>query len=134
MSEYKRLLITNMLKRILPLFILACLYGCDVPAKIQIRNESSGKAVYRYQMADTTTTIRTIEIPNTPGQNQTDIMFGFGQLWTDERITEYVSSINKIEVISVTDTISISDKKEMYQFFRKRRKGLFKDIVLIEIK
>jgi hypothetical protein len=58
--------------------------GCDIPGRLVIRNLSDAKAVYRYETTDGN--IRTIEVGNNPGQDETKIMFGLGQWWTDERI------------------------------------------------
>jgi len=62
-----------------------------------------------------------------------EIILGFGQRWTDDGIRRYLSEIEKIEVITEKETLVLSDKKKMYQYFRKRRKGLFKQILKIKI-
>ena len=38
------------------------------------------------------------------------------------------------EIIQPSKTVVMTDKKEMYDYFRKRRRGLFKQEVLIKIK
>jgi len=62
------------------------------------------------------------------------VPFGFGQFWADYRITECVRGISKIEIITVSDTLILEDKTEMFNYFKKRRRGIFKRMIKIEIK
>ena len=60
-------------------------------------------------------------------------MFGFGHLWNKNTIKEYVSTIDSIEISSEKNQIKFDNKEDMYQFFLKRRKGLFHSKLKITI-
>lgn len=74
-----------------------------------------------------------IELFSETGQNNAILAFGNGQFWKDTRIEEYFDSIEKIELITSKDTLVLTDKKEMFNYFKDRRKGLFKQKVSIII-
>jgi hypothetical protein len=124
-----------MLTRITLLLLSIVLCNCDVPGFIVLKNRSNAKAIYRYEVIKEPDSVKTytIEIGNGREQNETSMVFGFGYFWTDKRIKEYLSTINKIEIISSTKTVILVDKDEMFKFFKSRRKGLFKNIVKIKI-
>ena len=115
--------------------LLLSLYSCDVPGIVTIKNASEGDVTYKYEVVSSadSTRVYTIEIPK-EGSEKANIMFGFGQFWTDERIKEYVQEINSIEIISPQDSIQITDKDQMFEFFKKRRGGLFKNKIKIKVK
>ncbi len=115
------------------LIVCTCLVlGCDVPGVLRVENNSSGNALYITYQEKPNGEIERVELELSKDARK-EVMFGFGQHWTDERIREYFSQIKKIELITQSDTIIMSEKKEMYKYFRKRRKGLFKQLVKIKI-
>lgn len=113
--------------------VLGFLGSCDIPGRIVIQNKSGGPAAYREFIQQDSLRIFAIELNNERNHNEADIMFGFGHFWNDVAIQEYVQTINKIEIISSGDTLLLSGKKEMFDFFRKRRRGLFKQTIVIKI-
>ncbi|MEZ4887460.1 MAG: hypothetical protein R3E32_22195 [Chitinophagales bacterium] len=108
------------------------LTSCDIPGYLDVKNCTKSDAYYLTysQTAEGIKDTIIIEIP--PNQTK-GMLFGFGQHWTDDGIRDYLSQVNKIEIITSKDTISMTDKKEMYLYFQKRRKGLFKQILKIKV-
>jgi len=105
--------------------------GCDIPGYLHVKNCTESDAYYlMYSQADGISDTTRLKIP--PDQTK-GILFGFGQHWTNDRIEEYVSQIDKIEIVTVNDTIALTDKKDMIQYLQKRRKGLFKQTLKIRI-
>ena len=121
--------------RTLLLLLLLSTGSCDIPGYIVIKNKSEGEAVYRYEVVDEHGSVQTrsIEFKDNRKQDEAHIMLGFGHLWTDERIREYLSTINRIEILSPTDTIVYTDKKAMFDLFRKSRRGVLKNVVRVVI-
>lgn len=122
-------------KKAIGFCLFISLYGCDLPGIITIENISQGDVVYRYEIINNgdSTKVHTIEIPKDQELNKVSIMFGFGTLWTDKKIREYIETINSIEVISPTDSIYLTNKEQIYEFYRTRRKGIFKNEIKIRI-
>jgi len=59
----------------------------------------------------------------------------FSKRWSDKNIKDVTDKIDRVTVWSATDTLfSISDKNELYEFFRKNRSEVFKDMISIKIK
>ena len=114
------------------IFCTCLVLGCDVPGLLRIENNSGGTALYITYQEKSNGEIERVELEISDDAKK-EVMFGFGQHWTDERIAGYFSQINKIEIVTQRDTIVLAGKKEMYKYFRKRRKGLFKQIVKIKI-
>lgn len=109
------------------------LVGCDIPGKIIFENKSRDMASYRCFFSNSDSVIH-LQIQAGENKNKHSIFFGFGHKWTDNRIREYVSKIERIEISSISESIFLSDKTDMYNFFRMRRKGAFKDEIRIIIK
>ena len=110
------------------------LYNCDIPGYIAITNDSEGIITYKYDIQEGDS-IKTyvIEVKNGIKQNEAIIMFGFGQLWTNERIREYLSRVRRIEITSSKGTILLTDKEEMFTYFKKSRRGLFNNFIKIRV-
>lgn len=121
-----------MRNKIVLIFISILFVSCDIPGRITIKNKSNGKAVYRYEIIQEPDSLK-IQTFELKSNSETNIMFGFGHFWTNERITQYLLPINEIEIISSSDTIVLTDKNEMFDFFKKRRRGLFKSTIKIKI-
>ena len=121
-----------MANKIIYIAILFCLMSCDVPGIIRIENTSGGDAIYITHQQESSTKVDSVRV-EIEDQAKKEIILGFGQHWTDDGIRGYLSQINKIQILTKNDTTTMSDKQEMYQYFRKRRKGLFKQILKIKI-
>lgn len=106
--------------------------GCDVPGYLSIQNCTEDDAYYLTYYKSPEGIIDTVILEIKPNET-IGKLFGFGQHWTELGINDYLSQINKIEVITNTDTVSMTDKQEMYEYFRKRRRGLFNQIMKIKI-
>lgn len=124
-----------MINKILFTLVALMLTSCDVPGIIHIVNKSPGTAYYIFEMTDgDIVRTDTIELSNVRKKNETNIMFGFGHWWMDESIKAYTAKIEKIEIVSLTDTIRLTDKNEMFKFFMHRRMGVFSNKIHIAIK
>ena len=122
-------------------FVALCLFstllllsGCDIPGHIELVNKTESKVVYRYYQVLDNSQIDTvnIELLSVSGQNKAEIIFSFGQQWSDKRIKEYLDSVISIELISAMDTTILNDKEKMFYFFKERRKGLFRQTIRIK--
>jgi hypothetical protein len=120
------------MKKIIFISILFSLVGCDVPGIIRLENASGGNAIYITHQQGLNSVIDTVKI-EIADQSKKEIILGFGQRWTDDGIRKYLSEINQIEIVTEDETMALSDKQKIYQYFRKRRKGLFKQILKIKI-
>lgn len=125
----------NSYKFIILLFLTLPLTSCDVPGSLSIRNKTSGEIAFKYYLnKQDSIIVNKIMLPNKSGENEYHILFGLGQFWTDERIKEYISDIQKVEIITPKDTTIIVNKSELYEYLKKHRKGFFKDKMIIDIK
>lgn len=106
--------------------------GCDISGNLELINHTTSNAYY-LTYSEAVDGIKDTMIIDIPSNDSKGILFGFGQHWTDEGIRDYLSQIEKIEIITSEDTITLADNKELFQYFRKRRKGLFKQRLKIKI-
>jgi len=114
---------------------LLVLPGCDVPGKIVVSNTSAGKIFYREErIIDDSVRTTAFELASQPPGNETMTFFAYGHFWTDEAIRKYVGSVNKIELMSSTDTLVLTDKNKMFEFLKHRRRGIFKQEIMIKIR
>ena len=112
-------------------FIL--LLGCDIPGKIIVENRTNELAVFRCVFT-TKDSVKEIRILPDKDKNTAGLLFGFGHRWSDNVINNYVSNIDTINIFSTYDTLVMVDKKIMFDFFRSRRRGIFKDEIKIVVK
>ena len=117
---------------IIILSVAVLLGGCDVPGYIEVKNCTDTEALY-LTYSETPDGMKDTIMLEVPANETKGMLFGFGQHWTDVGIREYLSQINNIEIMTSQDTISINDRREMYQYFRKRRKGSLKPRLKIKI-
>lgn len=114
---------------------LMLLSGCDVPGKIVVSNTSAGKIFYREErIIDDSVRTTAFELASQPPGNETMTFFAYGHFWTDETIRKYAASVNRIELISSTDTLVLTDKNKMFEFLKSRRRGIFKQVITIKIR
>ncbi|WP_430409560.1 hypothetical protein [Kordia sp.] len=116
-------------------FLIVLFLGCDTPGKILIKNETQDDVIYRYYKKETdeNVAIDTVSI-HVPALSEKYIILGFGSLWTESQLKSYIQNLQKIELIKATDTIVLKDKVEIYNYFKKRIKGVHKDEIEIIIK
>lgn len=120
---------------LLIILLLLVLSGCDIPGKIVVSNTSADKIFYREEriIDDSVRTIA-FELDSQPPGNETMTFFAYGHSWTDETIRKYVASVNRIGIISSTDTLVLTDKNKMFEFLKSRRRGIFKQVIAIKIR
>lgn len=61
-----------------------------------------------------------------PPKEKRYIMFGFGTTWDKEKFSNYLNSLQKLEIIRGADTITMATKNEIKAYFEKRLKKLGK--------
>lgn len=120
------------MKQIIFFGTLVLLEGCDMPGYLDVKNSTDSNAYY-LTYSESADGVKDTVILDIPSNDTKGVVFGFGQHWTDEGIQDYLSQIEKIEIITIEDTITMTDNKELFKYFRKRRKGLFKQTLKIKI-
>ncbi len=115
------------------LLVICMALSCDMPSVIVIENKTNSNVIYKYyeKVLDNKIDTVNIELSSLSGKNKVELIFGFGQMWTDERIKEYLDAVLCIELMTFKDTILLNDKAEMFNYFKDRRKGLFKQKIKI---
>lgn len=98
---------------------------------IEFVNETDSVAYFHIYRNDgnTNDTLR-VELLNDDKSHR--LWMGYGHSWNKENITNFISNINKLELISDNDTVTFTDKNEMYDYLKKQRKGIFRNIIRIE--
>ena len=113
------------------IIIVFSITSCDVPGLIEIDN-TSGEEVLFLMLKEEQGELDTIKLI-VPDEQKRKIILGFGTNWTDHGIKYFLSSVNSIQVSSSNDTLLMTNKKEMYTYFRERRKGVSKKKIEIKI-
>ena len=128
------------MKRLLFYYIIMSLFfGCDVPGRIELINTTGKKVIYNLYM-DSENEINQIDSlksftfteVSSANNNSVILLFGFGYFWTDSHIKGYIDDVSKVEIMSINDTIIITDKDEMFKYYRKHRKGFLKKTISIK--
>ncbi len=117
------------MKKILIAILCSIFYGCDIPGKILVNNPTAKKHEITMYFKDFYEKRDTIKLEIPPKESK-GILFGFGYLWSDKTIKD---CFEKIEIKSDADTTIISKEDELFYYLKKRRKGLFKDVIKINI-
>lgn len=107
--------------------------SCDVPGRLEIVNRTDQTAHYNYILVNDSGVVDTINI-EIQGKNEAGILFGFGWQWDDEQIKDYSERIEKIELLSVNDTIVMDSQAALEEFFTNNREGPFKKNVRVVFK
>lgn len=125
----------SFLNKLFCYFLITLFLGCDIPGKILIRNKTEDAVIYRYYKKETVdnATIDTVSV-HIPALSEKYIILGFGNLWTESQLKSYVKKLQKIELIKANDTIVLKSETEIYNYFKKRIKGIHKDEIEIIIK
>ena len=117
------------------------LTSCD-PARMIILKNKTGKPAYiRWTIrADSTSTNGeqefrkvTFDLGTSKSDREKTITFGFGN-WPADEIERFVNEdIQSIEIESVHEKRTMTDKSEMKGYLLKRRHGLFKNFITIKL-
>lgn len=122
------------MKRILFICVALVLFiSCDVPGRLEIINKSDQTAYYTYLLINEFGVVDTFNI-EVLGMDKSGILFDFGWQWSDKQIKNYSEKIEKIELISVNDTIVMDNQAALEAFFKNNRKGFFKKKIQIVFK
>jgi hypothetical protein len=107
--------------------------SCDFKGCLTIENKTKGDMKVRYYMIDDQRDmyINEINISNQQGQNIYKHCLELNKVWSDERIEEYFSNIQKMEIITPDTAIIIEGKKDLFNYFKKHRKNREKEIVIV---
>lgn len=113
--------------------LLVSFTSCDVPGRLEIVNRTDQTVYYNYLMVNDSGVVDTFNI-EVKGMGKAGILYGFGWQWNDEQIKDYSERIEKIELLSVNDTIVMNSQSTLEEFFIDNRKGLLKKNVRIVFK
>ncbi len=119
------------------MLLLALLFaGCDIPGHLLISNKTQEVVTYKEyaSIPEGSASNFTVILPPIRGKRKLDVLFGFGDFWTDKRIREYLSSVAKIEILSAKDTLVLAEKESMISYFQERRRGVFKQYINITVR
>lgn len=115
-----------MYRRIIPfLFCLFFLLACDVPAWIRFDNKTNMNVYVRYYHGGDSL----VDFYVFP-KSKKYIMLGFGDNWSAESLKRYFNKEIILEICYNNDTITYSDKKELYKLFKENRTIIKKGIVI----
>lgn len=107
--------------------------SCDVPGRLEIVNKTDQTAYYNYLLVNDSGVVDTFNI-EIQGMDEAGILYGFDWQWNDKQIKAYSEHIEKIELLSINDTIVIKSQVALEEFFMSNRKGLFKKNVRVVLK
>ncbi len=113
--------------------LLVIFTACDVPGRFEIVNRTDQTAYYKYLLVNDSGVVDTFNI-EVQGMGQAGILYGFGWQWNDEQIKDYSEKIEKIELLSVNDTIVMNSQTALEEFFTNNSQGLFKKNVRVVFK
>lgn len=113
--------------------LLVSFTSCDVPGRLEIINRTEEKVYYKYFLVNDSGVVDTFNI-EVQGMGEAGILYGFGWQWNDEQIKNYSERIEKIELLSVNDTIVMESQAALEEFFTNNREGLFKKNVRVVFK
>ncbi len=113
--------------------LLVLFTACDVPGRLEIVNRTDQTAYFKYLLVNDSGVVDTFNI-EVQGMGEAGILYGFGWQWNDEQIKDYSERIEKIELLSVNDTIVMNSQTALEEFFTNNRQGLFKKNVRVVFK
>jgi len=114
------------------LILMLLLVECDTPGILILENKSGSKAYYTLYFNEPIEGVHKLEV-EINDKSREELIFGFGNRWTKDRLNYFFSQIDSIEIITKNDTMIMKDKMEMYHYFKKRRKGIGNHIVKIKL-
>jgi hypothetical protein len=105
------------------LLFLAALTSCDFLGLLTITNETGGDVRIRFYMYATCDSVFVdeVKLPDEEGSNEYVFRIGLNQIWTDERIEQYVGNIQKIEFITPAGTTVIEGREKLFKYIKKHR-------------
>lgn len=118
--------------RFLLVLIVTLFVSCDYPGLLELVNKTTDTIhiiLYRHEINNIDTL--KVVLPN-KGQ-ETAFWFGYGHSWNNKNIEDFITNIEKIEFITEKDTFIISDKNKMFNYLKSHRKGIYKNIIRIEL-
>lgn len=128
------------------LFLAGLFVSCDVAREITLKNKTNKPAVFRmkshnqdypkpmlyYKGGFYRDTVNN-GFAEFRVEKKVDIHFGWGT-WMRNDLRNFVSGYEYIEIVSENDSIRITDKDQIYKFFRKGRYGLLQNYMRIKIR
>ena len=123
------------------LTFLATLSGCDPAKIITTKNLTNDKVetIWIYRDAFLTGSENSFLMRDTvlmtlnENERRKKMYFGIGG-WSDNALNELLTNIESLEVRGVEMKTKLRGKEEVKQFLMKRRKGLFKNRIIVEIR
>ena len=113
--------------------VLTLFVSCDYPGLLELVNKTTDTiyiTIYRHEINNTIDTFKVV----LPSKDQeAALWFGYGHSWNNKNINDFITNIEKIEFVSEKDSLIISDKNEMLNYLKSRRRGIYKNIIRIEL-
>lgn len=116
-----------------------CLHlaSCDPALSLIVNNRTKSPAYFsmtdKSPIRSDSSFTRTLAPKGNRKKSQAFIYYGIGA-WGDVSLSKISGETKRLEVISINDTIILTDSTQMRKFFEERRKGLFKSRIVIDIR
>ena len=112
------------------------LTGCDVPGRLVLVNRSGYPATVRTIMKGEDHSDQRVDSLDATGpKRKSHQIFGFGWNWSDKNIENYVSRIDRIDIITKADSTSVSGQQPLFDLLRNSRcNGLMKKNAVMKIR
>jgi len=118
-------------------FALISFASCDIPGVLIYKNKPKKGMVLRIHHIDNSpyTHIKTNEMNlRTRGKIKNGyVLLGFGHVWNERKTNRYVNAIEKIEILTPSDTFNIKGQTELKKFFATGKTKFFKKKLIIKI-
>ena len=113
------------IRLVLSIVAALVLVSCDVQGVLVLNNKTDKPAYYRVKVKDTILPVGVrpegdVEIAVGPGEKKV-LGQGFGNFFSNAEIKSRVGQYEYMEIVTAYDSVRLTDKDEMYEFFKKRR-------------
>lgn len=127
---------------ILLILLIPFLYCCDPMRRLQMKNESSGEAVFKWHLKEdedrltqnffriSNNDVLEFGLKKNPPFNFVNMSFGEG-LWTPSYVKTISEQLVSLHIYSPTDTVIIDSSGNIYSFLMQQRRGLGKRKILL---
>ena len=115
--------------------LLPGLVSCDPVHVLLIKNRSGQPAHFTYEIsrANQPDTLITRTLKTEKENRHTGFFYGFG-VWDKTALDALSKEFKYLHVVSHSDTITLREQTKIRDFFARRRRGIFKNYIVINIK
>ena len=117
-------------------FLLAAfaLAGCDIPGRLVFKNRTGAPAHVRLLIQASERTNEIVLVLGPEGEQRTRyVSFGFGEWFKDSGLDRHVERLERIDLVTERDSVSISDKAEIRAHLIAGRRGLAKAVCVWKV-